>query len=593
MPIRDGTKSFLGVDTETDVRRPGYLKRVVNRTFRNYANKTRPPFSEIDLVFYDKEDENVYRNGAVTGMCYYRGIRNKTNAFLIVAVNDRILAGMITPDSIIFYPAIHKGINIDRQNSFFCKAEDILVFQNGKDYPLFWRGGFNGAALSQMKPVYESSFVQSFPMMVGNIMVYCHGRIFIATENDLVYASDHIYSQGISLDSNEAILRFQESTYPSGGDGFGATSDMDQITGLSSVKKIGALTGHGEVFALCRNGAFSIDPTPVRSQWTAQSIQKTLFIGKGCSAYDSVLNIGDDIMYRDSDGHISSIKFSSNQNSAEYESDSMSQDVDLYLSYDNNPLIGHSKSVLDDGRALFTCVLELEESILGGTHIFSNAIVPIDFSRTENRFRFEGIWTGPRVTHCCNIFSGGTKLSVFSSFDTDKQNRLYRLDKKGSGDFSNGKKLPIVSMYLQNNLFHSTEINDVSTKKVKKQDVIYKDATGKIKIKSSIAKDGSSCFKPLLKEVVKGTDGCMVFGKDGCGIKQISSHSGSITSENACSDIQSAVWYDLLTEVEGNVTIVSDVLSGEQDKTETSYSAPCEKEESCCDERQTKFNNQF
>ena len=593
---KDGTKTFNGVDTSSESRKPGYLKRAINRSFRDSSNKTRPPFIEYNCSFYNSEDEYVFRNGAITGMQYFRGIKNKTNPFLVVAVNDRILAGIISSNSVVFYPSIFKGINPDIQSSFFCKAEDILVFQNGKDYPLYWRGGFRaGVGLDQMRAVYESNFVGSSPMYIGNIMTYCHGRIFVATEYDLIYASDHIYSQGISLDSNEAVLRFSESQYPSSGDGFGATSDMDQITGLAAVRRSGTINGHGEVFAFCRNGAFSIDPTPFRPDWTSQSIQKTLFVGRGCSSPHSILNIGEDIFYRDSDGHISSLKFSAYQNTAEYESDSLSQEVDKYLSYDDGPLLSHSKSIFTDGRALFSCAIDIEKSILGGSHIFSNGLVSMDFSRNENKMKFDGMWTGPRVTQCCSVFSGGVKSSVFASYDTDKKNRLYFLSKKPGDDYTNGIKKKIVSMYSQNMLFYSTDINSTQTTKLVKHDVGYKEALGEITVGSFSSRDGSLCQEVLLGETKRGSDDCLIFKKEknGCAIQTKAKDFGIITSETPCSH-EDGRFFDVSTVITGSVTIISDTITGQEESRDTKFSnKKCEQDIQCCSIEDQNFINQF
>ena len=123
-----------------------------------------------------------------------------------------------------------------------------------------------------MNPVYSSSFVKGNPMMIGNLMIYAHGRIFVATENDLVYASDHIYSQGISLGSQEAVLSFKESTYPSSGDGFGSPSDMLSITAMSSLRSSGTIEGYGDIAVFCQNGVFTIDPSLPRNEWTNNRI---------------------------------------------------------------------------------------------------------------------------------------------------------------------------------------------------------------------------------------------------------------------------------------------------------------------------------
>lgn len=591
--MREGTTTWVGVDTETPLKRDGYLKSVVNRTFRNYANKTRPPFVEMNVSFYDEEDENVFRNGSIKGIKFFKGTKRKTNPFIVVCVHDRILAGLITPNAIVFYPAIYKGLSIKAEKAFFCKAEDVLVFQNGVDYPLYWRGGFTpGNPLEQMKAIYESSFVGSSPMMLGKMMVYCHGRIFLVDDNDLVYASDHIYSQGITLNSNEAVLKFSESFYPSSGDGFSAISEMEEVTGICAVKKSGTLTGHGEVFVLCRNGAYSIDPTPVRNQWTAQSIQKTLFIGSGCSAYDSLVNAGEDIFYRDSEGHISSIRFSYSQLSSDYQADSLSQDVDKYLSYDKSQLMDFSKSIFTNGRLLFSTAIEAKESTLGGSHIFSNGLLPVDFKRSETKMRFEGLWTGPRVSHMSNAFSCGVKFPVFTSFDTDGVNRIYTMGEIGD-DFVNGESKKIVSFYIQKKLFHSNEKElPISKKMIKTHEFLYEDQKGEFSVESLASPNGSKCFYQLMKPKTFGFS-CVEFDKKTCLPVESSELNNFIIGEKPCDDLKQSQWYDVATVIRGNVSIISDIVSAEITKTETSSSCKLNSNKCCGFEEEQTFNNQF
>jgi hypothetical protein len=576
MPIRDGSKQFIGVDTVSSSRRNGFLSDMVNRTLRGEKNQTRPPFKQWNTYFYDSEDKEVFSYGAIKGCFFYRGTRRRTSSFVIIAVHDRLLAGRIAGSSIIFEKAILKGIDSTRQSAHFCKAENILVYQNGKDFPSYWLGD----PAVEAKPIYMSSYVDSFPMMIGNLMVYAHGRIFLATENDLVYASDHLYSQGIALEQNEAVLKFKESTYPSSGDGFGAPSDMQGISGIAALKKSGLKEGYGEVIVLCQNGAFVIDPTPIRNEWTASNIQQTMFIGTGCSAYGSVVNIGDDLFYRDQESNVSTLKFAAQSNSS-FESSSLSDEVSKYAGVDTTSLIKFSKSIFHDRRLLTTCGIEMSSSKLGGNHIYAKGMVALDFYEKQANYRWDGLWTGPRVVDCCSVFSDGVKSSCFASHDSDGVNRLYYLSKGSGDDESNGVKKSIVSFYTQKKLFHSTELSNVGQKLLTGHFIKYSDLSGEAEIESFFSESGNNRSYPFIKSASMSNDDCGEASK--CKINLTFNRNGDIVTEDICGNNQRGYSFDVTTVIRGSLSIVFDYVSAEvsEDHTSTTKNCSIKKENYC------------
>lgn len=578
--VRDGSKLFLGVDTESGNRTSGILSDLVNRTLRNQKNDTRPPFIEWTTLFYDKEDEYTFRNGAVKGVFFYKGTVRNTPAFLIIAVHDRILAGRIVGRSIIFEPAIYVGINSSRQSAHFCRAENILVYQNGKDFPLYWLGD----QTKQMQPVYNSSFVGTHPMIIGNLMVYSHGRIFVATENDLVYASDHIYSQGISQGSQEAILSFNESTYPSSGDGFGAPSDMLSITGMASLRSSGSLEGYGDIAVFCQNGVFTIDPSLARNEWTNNRIQKTLFTGVGCSAYSTVRDNGGDVFFRDSDGNLSSLKFSSTKVGGSYNQTPFSHDIAKYLNRDTTSLIRFSRSIKVDNRMLTTCAIVQEKSILGGFHIFAKGIAVIDFQERSRDFRWDGLWTGPRVTDCCSVFANGSVKSCFISHDSDGINRIYDLAQSRGDDVNSKGPKKIVSFYSQSKIFHSNELSNTAIKRLTKHSVSYSDLYGSISVSSSVKITGEKNCMTLIDNKQAGHDGCSISSGE-CNNLLTYEGFGDIVTHSLCG-VKEGYSFDVTTSITGSAIIVSDLISAEDSGTEPKDKKECEAKQvkQCCTE---------
>jgi len=438
-----------------------FLSEAVNRSCLNLINETRPPFTEIKLSFETKEEEYIFRNSAITGMKFCNGEEPLFSSFIIVAVGDRIMAGFANLGLMNFF-TVYKGINPDINHSYFSQALNIVTFQNSIDEPLYWTCDVS----SPMKKTVESKFFKSRAMPIGKMSCFAHGRFFVVTPQNLVFASDYIYSQGLGIAAREAVMSFSESAYPSSGDGFGAPSEIGSITGIVAVPQANTLNGHGDVMVLCNDGVFSIAPNrKIRNEWTNDpEMQKLVLTGKGCSAHDSISIFSGQIMYRDSFGGVSSLNLDINNYQNLIDFYSISDSANKYLSYDNNsPDIQYSSSANTSKRLLTSVGHQKERSKEMGTHTYCIGIVSACMQKDDGKsnLAWEGIWTGPRPIKLINGFIGGSKKCILASYDTDKQNRLYLFDETSrSDDFSNGARKPISTKFSFNNVFFNESGNE-------------------------------------------------------------------------------------------------------------------------------------
>lgn len=412
------------------------MSRAVNRSTYRLLNETRPPFREIFLRFPSTEDEHIFRNAGLSGLKAYEGEYPLFSSFIIASVGDRVFAGYIKGNSIDFIK-IYQGIDPKYHFSFYCQALNILTHNDGKNPGLFW----SGDPVQPMKRIYESAYVGDTPMPVSNLSVFAFGRIFPCTEQNLVYASDYMYSKSddLSLASREKVLRFKESTYPSSGDGFGAPASMGPITGIVAVPQSNTLNGFGDIWVVCRNGVFSISPNrKVRNSWTEDpEMQKFIFTGKGCAAPNSLCVFNNQIFYRDCSTEISSL----NLDIARYQSlqgfTAISREVDHYTDYDRNlDNIQYTSSASTDSRMLVSVSHRKEISVEMGVHRYGDGIISSCIQKTESGpcMAWEGLWTGIRPTGMAVSTVGNTKRLYISSFDHDKQNRIYLLEESRTGD---------------------------------------------------------------------------------------------------------------------------------------------------------------
>lgn len=600
----DGHKNLLGVNSSADIdagRINSRVNRATNMTFRGDIASTRPAFRSWRLKFYDAEDKSVFESQNVTGVFFYNGVHPFSTSCIIVAVGDRILRGEVFGGTIEFFN-LYSGIDRKWQKSFFCQAEELLIWQNGKDYPLYWDGNIN----HKMNPVYSSSMVGNRPMMIGNLMVYAHGRIFLATENDLVYASDHFYSQGIGSDKREAVLKFSESFYPSSGDGFGAPSDLGKITYLGVIPRNPTLNGHGEVIVGCENGWFSIDPTPQRNEWTRNNIQTIVSTNKGNASPYGAIVVNGDVWFRDTENGVSSLRISASEVSQDIGESSIGYDVAHYLLQDTPGTIDNCVSGKFD-RYVFFSVGHKKKEVDGHDgvfHRYATGIVVADLNRgssfNKEPIRWDGIWTGLRVTGMAEGVIGGIKKGFFTSLCSDGKNRIFSLsnEREDYCDASGYRK--IKSSYLIGSLFSGETI---ANKTLNGAVVLFKGVFEETLISIDYSSDGYECYSPLDSKRVGCDNFCqssVIENKqtgESCNNGDVyRSISGIWKTKAPCisdSKIDKSLSYgysfSVKIKIEGFAKIIRcDILSSGEEKPK--FSIECENSEckgySCCEEEE-------
>ena len=575
MEIFESYPSYYGVDTypimPTRSSRSVFSHRAVNRSSYKLINDTRPPFIEIQLKFQSTEEEYTFRNAAIAGVKFYEGEVSLFSSFLIVTVGDRIFAGYIKPGFIEFF-TIYKGIDPQWMHQFFCQALNIITFNNSNDFPLYWTGDI----VKPAKFVYDSAYTQGSPMRISNVAAYAHGRMFTATKENLLYASNFILSQGLGIEKREAVLSYTESEYPSSGDGFGAPSEMGQITGVTSIPQSNTLNGHGDVIVTCRNGMFSIAPNrKLRNQWTEDpEMQKYVLMGKGCVSHNSIAQFANQIFYRDSNGGISSLMMDIANYQQQSELQSVSTPVDYYTDYDkNSPDIQFCHSLVTDRRMLMGVNYNREKSSHMGVHRFASGMVSacLQMINGKTTMQWEGLWTGPRITGSAVTNIGNSKRTIVSSYDSDKQNRLYYLGElERTDDFTNNAHRKIRSSVTYSGVFFDeAENSQIVPKRIEQVEALL--------IQSNVATftgsyqtDGMSEQYPIdfqLTEI------------NGCGKGLVRAVSDEICGRSKSGSKQtiskSGFFFAVTLRMEGSARIAKIVIAGSADDSSGFSSTKC------------------
>lgn len=556
MPI-SGHKVQYGVDTSANpalIESRIYNTDSVNRMYRGGLNQTRPPFKEVRLFFNSDREERMFRNHNVTGVFGYNGVYPYTSSHIIVTVGPYVFAGQLMNKN-AFMNLIWENLNPEWSNNYFCQAETILVISNGKDDPIFWNGQTNS-----MQYCKNSRWAKA-PMPKFNAMVYAHGRIFGATEDGLVYAGDHLYSQGINA-SSEVVLSFYETTYPSSGDGFSAPASWGDLTGIAVVQRNPSTNGHGEVIVFHLLGAYAINPTSTRNEWTTQQIQQTLFTGLGGASPESIVTVNNDLYFRCSNRAISSLRETTSDFSNQVSIRPLSQEVSRYLEFDNFSQLRYSMAGISGNRALFTVNhnLERDKSNPNIHHRYALGLVGLDLHRgsisVPDARSWDGLWTGLRITGIASLTIGKERNCYFCSYDKDGVNRIYYISDHAGDDASFEKEKKVESMYVMDNLLDglSSQGADIVVSKIDNDSIFYGNSIGEVLIKGDYNSNFDTNYNSLYPEKAIGK----LPNEDYC---LYDTDNGSWTSPSASQLTEkSGFSFGLRTVIKGSIDIHCNVV---------------------------------
>jgi hypothetical protein len=588
-----------GVDTKSNpalIRDRVLATDAVNRTFRGGLNDTRPPFQLLNLIFENEKDQYLFERGSLTGLKAYSGVPPYTRTHIIATVGKCIFAGQII-GSTVYMRVIYRELDETLLFQFFAQGETILVINDGVNEGLFWNG-----QTTQVRKISESIWIlnnegEPRAMPIGNICVYAHGRFWILTEDGILYAGDHLYSKGNSA-SDEVLLSFTESAYPASGDGFTSPADWGDARGLAVVPRDPSTNGHGEVICIHENGIYSVNPLDDRNQWTTQNIQQTVVTGLGgCSPW-SVATINSDIFFRRSDGKIASLRDSYSQKATSLQNRALGGEMDRYLRIDNDETMAFTCSCKDDDRLFFTVNHKVKTNEeLGGQHRFAEGMVVFDLSpgtlSSPDQISWEGLWTGPRTTGMTELVFGSEKIAIFSSYDTDGINRLYRIRKFRGDDITGEGNRKIASMYSIGNLFNSVGPESSSLPKtinVSGSIVIYSDAVGEARLAADYKSKHSRKWFQLYK------DGIIGLNPDENEL-MYEVHSDQFNSGSPCSVTEPSrvqgYSFDLRTMIEGTVAIRANLLLGDSREMSPTKTKTCQTSSVIQDDEYELFQYQF
>lgn len=307
---------------------------------------------------------------------------------------------------------------------------ESLVIQDGQSAAVIYNGSVARRAEADEVPR-------------GRQMAYGNGRLWVAINGKELVAGD------IRTRTPGSELKFTETNYLSGG---GALYFPRGITGLDFIPVTGA-ADFGTLMVFGQDYAESIRADVTSRDMWAQipGFVTNVFRDIGCSGDWSIVQVNQDIYWRDFRGDIRSLANSMSTNNTPG-STPISREVSRIVGFDSDQLLPWVSSVYFDNRLLMTASPYLNVSRgVSFKNIVSLDFSPISTMQLKASPAYDGNWCGiPGIAQLvAGDFDGQTRAFAISSGE-DGINRLWEIMTRGRDDIilscgSGAVESPIVS----------------------------------------------------------------------------------------------------------------------------------------------------
>lgn len=371
-----------------------------NIAVRGGKPHTRPPFVELPC-------------GLPRGLHQCSSYFSVQGGMIVTSIGGRLYRIRIGENIYSWEP-----IPLDFRNSgilpmaWMQQTVETLVIQDGQSDPIL----YNGSTARRAGPTEVPR---------GRQMAYGNGRLWVAINKNELVAGD------IRQRTAGSELFFTETDYLAGG---GALYFSRGITGMEFMPVTGAADfGTLMVFGSDNCESIRADVTS-RDQWGMPGFVTNVFRDVGASGDWGIVQVNQDLYWRDSHGNIRSLANSISTNNTPG-STPISREVTRLVGYDSDSLLPWVSAVYFDNRLLMTSSPYL--NISGGIS-FRN-IVSLDFSPISTMQikappAYDGQWTGiPGISQIVTGQFNGVNRAFAISSDEEGTNRIWEIMAEGDG----------------------------------------------------------------------------------------------------------------------------------------------------------------
>jgi hypothetical protein len=296
------------------------------------------------------------------------------------------------------------------QKAYGCQTVESFVIQNGVDNAIV----YNGSEARRSNPA-------KFQVPKGKQMAYGNGRLWVAVDDTELEAGD------IRGDLGTELL-FTEINYLNGG---GKFNFPNGITGLSFIPTTGT-SDYGALMVFGPNSADSVraDIT-YREQWASiPGFITTVLRHAGCVSQRSIVEVNQDLLWRDSQGGIRTIR-SGISNESGMGNVPISREVSRLTDFDSPQILEFCSAINFDNRMLMTSSPFLNE--VGGVS-WKDLIVldyaPVSTMAGKSTPVYDGQWSGLNITHLFQGIFDNTPRAFAVTHNDDGSNTLFEILKE-------------------------------------------------------------------------------------------------------------------------------------------------------------------
>lgn len=386
-----------GVSSAVDPRflNPSQLAWGKNVVVRGGFPGTRPAFRE----------RLVLPSGIVQGARYF----SVQNGMIVTSIAGNLYRLRIGNET---FSA--ESIALDFRNSanltqcWMCQTVESLIVQDGQSNPII----YNGSSARRANRA-------EFEVPLGRQMAYGNGRLWVAINQFNVVAGD------IRTQSYQSELKFTETTYLSGG---GALYFSTGVNGLAFVPTVGG-GDYGTLMIFGTDFAETVRADiSSRDLWAQMpGFSSVAFRNIGCASQDSIVEVNQDLYWRDNEGGIRSLRSASSDELGPGNAP-ISREVSRVVDYESHQYLGTASGIYFDNRLLMTGSPYL--NLQGGVsfkNLISLDFAPISTMAGKSAPVYDGAWEGLGIAQLVSGKFDGRNRAFAISSDQDGKNRLWEI----------------------------------------------------------------------------------------------------------------------------------------------------------------------
>lgn len=305
-------------------------------------------------------------------------------------------------------------IPLDFRNSanltqcWMCQTVESLIVQDGQSDPII----YNGSSARRANRA-------EFEVPLGRQMAYGNGRLWVAINQFNVVAGD------IRTQAYQSELKFTETTYLSGG---GALYFSTGVNGLAFVPTVGG-GDYGTLMIFGTDFAETVRADiSSRDLWAQMpGFSSVAFRNIGCASQDSIVEVNQDLYWRDNEGGIRSLRSASSDELGPGNAP-ISREVSRVVDYESHQYLGTASGIYFDNRLLMTGSPYLNtQAGVSFKNLISLDFAPISTMSGKSAPVYDGAWEGLGVAQLVSGKFDGRNRAFAISSDQDGNNRLWEI----------------------------------------------------------------------------------------------------------------------------------------------------------------------